>query len=94
LIFHDQTGKQVDFDLRGSIREVLERVAPKPVRTGPGRPRLGVTSREVYCCHGIGSGWRSSRTGRRRHCAVWWMKRESEIPVARQIALQFKPLAA
>ena len=47
LIFHDQTGKQVDFDLRGSIDEVLERVAPKPARSGPGRPKLGVTSREV-----------------------------------------------
>ena len=47
LIFEDQTGTQVDFDLRGSIEEVLERVAPKPVRTGPGRPRLGVISREI-----------------------------------------------
>lgn len=51
LIFQDRTGKQIDFDLRGSIDEVLGRLAPipapKPVRTGPGRPRLGVTSREV-----------------------------------------------
>jgi len=47
LIFEDQTGKQVDFDLRGSIEAVLERAIPKPERTGPGRPRLGVTSREV-----------------------------------------------
>jgi hypothetical protein len=47
LIFEDQTGTQVDFDLRGSIEEVLERVAPKPLRTGPGRPRLGVISREI-----------------------------------------------
>jgi hypothetical protein len=47
LIFEDQTGMQVDFDLRGSLEEVLERVAPKPVRTGPGRPRLGVVSREI-----------------------------------------------
>ena len=47
LIFEDQTGSQVDFDLRGSIEDVLDRVAPKPLRTGPGRPRLGVISREV-----------------------------------------------
>ena len=46
LIFEEQTGKQVDFDLRGSIQEVLDRVAPQP-RTGPGRPKLGVTSREI-----------------------------------------------
>jgi hypothetical protein len=47
LIFHQQTGKQVDFDFRGSIADVLARVAPKAERVGPGRPRLGVTSREV-----------------------------------------------
>ena len=47
LIFEDQTGKQIDFDLRGSIEEILARVAPQPVRTGPGRPKLGVTSREI-----------------------------------------------
>ncbi len=47
LIFEDQTGTQVDFDLRGSIEEVLERVMPKPARPGPGRPRLGVVSREI-----------------------------------------------
>ena len=47
LIFEDQTGRQVDFDLRGSIQEILDRITPKPARTGPGRPRLGVTSREI-----------------------------------------------
>lgn len=47
LIFEEQTGKQRDFDFRGSLGEVLERVVPKPVRIGPGRPRLGVISREV-----------------------------------------------
>jgi hypothetical protein len=47
LIFDDQTGEQVDFDLRGSIEEVLARSVPNPPQTGPGRPRLGVVSREV-----------------------------------------------
>jgi len=47
LIFEDATGKQVDFDLRGTPAEVQERYqAPEP-RTGPGRPKLGVVSREV-----------------------------------------------
>lgn len=46
LAFHDATGKQVDFDLRGTVDEVLARAAP-PRRAGPGRPRLGVVSREV-----------------------------------------------
>lgn len=58
LIFQDETGRQVDFDLRGSLAEVLARVAVHPLfstqpavvapaRTGPGRPKLGVVSREV-----------------------------------------------
>jgi uncharacterized protein len=46
FIFEDQTGRQVDFDFRGTPDEVLERAAPSR-RTGPGRPRLGVVSREV-----------------------------------------------
>ncbi len=47
LIFHDRSGKQVDFDLRGSLQDVLDRAIPKPPHTGPGRPKLGVVSREV-----------------------------------------------
>jgi hypothetical protein len=39
LIFEDQSGRQVDFDLRASL--------PEKPRNGPGRPRLGVVSREV-----------------------------------------------
>jgi len=46
LIFDDRTGKQIDFDFRGTPEEVVERVAPKPA-AGPGRPRLGVVSREI-----------------------------------------------
>jgi hypothetical protein len=44
LVFDDRTGKQVDFDLRGTLEEVLARALP-PV--GPGRPKLGVVAREV-----------------------------------------------
>lgn len=46
VIFNDQTGKVVDFNLQGTLEEVLEREAPEP-RSGPGRPKLGVVSREV-----------------------------------------------
>jgi len=46
LLFELATGRQVDFDLRGSLEDMLEREAPLPT-PGPGRPRLGVTSREV-----------------------------------------------
>ncbi len=47
LIFDDETGAQVDFDLRGTVTEVLARNCPNPPQTGPGRPRLGVISREI-----------------------------------------------
>jgi hypothetical protein len=45
LIFEDATGKQVDVDCRGSEAEIRARLEP-PSR-GPGRPRLGVTAREI-----------------------------------------------
>ena len=47
LIFEDQTGRQVDFDLRGSLEQALARALPAGVKPGPGRPKLGVVSREV-----------------------------------------------
>ena len=48
LVFEDQTGQQVDFDLRGTLKQALERaLPPSQPRTGPGRPKLGVVSREV-----------------------------------------------
>lgn len=49
LIFEDQTGRQVDFNLTGTPEDVLARALPPPSRpkAGPGRPRLGVVSREV-----------------------------------------------
>lgn len=49
LIFEDRTGRQVDFDFRGTADEVVARAMPEPepVKSGPGRPRLGVVSREV-----------------------------------------------
>lgn len=57
LVFEDQTGAQIDFDWRGTAADVIARLAEHPcfaqsqqqevVRTGPGRPRLGVVSREV-----------------------------------------------
>jgi uncharacterized protein len=47
LIFEDQTGQQLEFDLRGTLDEVLARELPPPRTPGPGRPKLGVVSREV-----------------------------------------------
>jgi hypothetical protein len=70
LVFDDQTGQQIDFDLRGTREQALGRLDRHPhvvalrarepeseaaseaggaeaARPGPGRPRLGVVSREV-----------------------------------------------
>ena len=46
LIFDDHTGREVDFDLSGSLPDVLEREVVAS-RQGPGRPKLGVVGREV-----------------------------------------------
>lgn len=46
LTFEIESGRQIDFDLRGTLEEILEREVPSAPR-GPGRPRLGVASREI-----------------------------------------------
>lgn len=47
LVLDDETGRQVDFDLRGAPDDVLARALPPAPSAGPGRPRLGVVAREV-----------------------------------------------
>lgn len=48
LIFDDCTGHQVEIDFRGSAEDVHSRLQqPKEDTRGPGRPKLGVISREV-----------------------------------------------
>jgi hypothetical protein len=52
LVFEDETGLPVHLDLRGSPADVLARLAPPPSPPEPeapraGRPKLGVTAREV-----------------------------------------------
>jgi hypothetical protein len=60
LIFEDETGNLVDLDFRGTLYEFLDKLEKKrarraeaepaveePKRSGPGRPKLGVVSREV-----------------------------------------------
>lgn len=57
LIFDDVTGEQIEVDFRGTVEEVLKRLAESSdvapthpdgeAPRGPGRPRLGVVAREV-----------------------------------------------
>ena len=50
LVFDDRTGRQADFDLRGSDEEIAARLSPSPEpreEIKRGRPKLGVVAREV-----------------------------------------------
>ena len=49
LVFDDIDARPVEFDLRGDLAAVLARLTPAPEaeKRGPGRPKLGVTAREV-----------------------------------------------
>ena len=47
LIF-DETARPVEIDFRGALEDVLARLEPPPAPArSPGRPKLGVTAREV-----------------------------------------------
>jgi len=54
LVFSDQTGQQVDIDLREtapipppSLEPTTETITSAPKPRGPGRPKLGVVGREI-----------------------------------------------
>jgi hypothetical protein len=49
VIFDDTTGRTVELDLRGSVEEALARLPlpAAPSKPSRGRPKLGVTAREV-----------------------------------------------
>jgi hypothetical protein len=49
LVFDDADARPIEFDLRGDLETVLARLpaAPEPEKRRPGRPKLGVTAREV-----------------------------------------------
>ena len=49
VVFDDATGRTVELDLRGSVEEALARLPLAAAQSKPtrGRPKLGVTAREV-----------------------------------------------
>jgi hypothetical protein len=47
LAFDDETGKVIDFNVRGTDADIAARYTPRPEARGPGRPKLGVVAREV-----------------------------------------------
>jgi hypothetical protein len=49
VVFEDATGCAVDLDLRGTVEDAIGRLPPAAVEPKPtrGRPKLGVTAREV-----------------------------------------------
>jgi len=46
-VFDDTTGAIIDLDLRGTPEEIVARLTPDGEPRGRGRPKLGVSSREV-----------------------------------------------
>jgi hypothetical protein len=52
LVFDEHDSRPIELDFRGSVDDVLARLAPatapaEPASRGPGRPKLGVVPREV-----------------------------------------------
>ena len=50
LVFDDADARPLEFDLRGDLAAVRARLPPaaaEPEKRGPGRPKLGVTAREI-----------------------------------------------
>jgi uncharacterized protein len=54
LIFSDDTGQTIDFNFRGTEKDVQKRLevfitekTTRDITAGPGRPKLGVVSREI-----------------------------------------------
>jgi hypothetical protein len=48
VVFDDTTGRTVELDLRGSVEDVVARLSPSSLsKPSRGRPKLGVTAREV-----------------------------------------------
>lgn len=50
LVFNDADARPLEFDLRGDLAAVQARLvaaSPEPEKRGPGRPKLGVTAREI-----------------------------------------------
>lgn len=69
LFFDESTGIQIDFDLRGSLEEIKARLAKHPGLSaneaqprGPGRPKLGVSCKEV-CLLPAQWDWLASQSG-------------------------------
>jgi len=47
LLIDDETGRTIELDLRGSVEDVLARLTPALPKPARGRPKLGVTAREI-----------------------------------------------
>lgn len=85
LIFDAASSEPVELDLRGTVEDVLQRLAKAetarsnnaPVPRAPGRPRLGVVAREVTLLPRHWEWLRAQPGGASVACASWW-----NMPVA------------
>ncbi|MFM2152541.1 MAG: hypothetical protein RL199_976 [Pseudomonadota bacterium] len=91
LIFEHSSGRQTDFDWRGTPDEVVARAVPMAApASGPGRPRLGVVAGEVTLLPRHW-GWLQAQPGRAsatlRRLVEEAMVREADDPRHRRDAL-------
>ncbi|MFZ3008049.1 MAG: DUF2239 family protein [Phenylobacterium sp.] len=70
LVFDDATGRTVELDFRGALEDVLTRLptADAPAKPARGRPKLGVTPREVTLLPRHWD-WLARQPGGARNCA-------------------------
>lgn len=89
----DQGGQQVDFDLRGTLNDVLARALPKRGRSGPGRPKLGVIAREICLLPRHWEWLEQQPSGASAAFAVWLTKRGDQILTNKACVWQLRRLA-
>ncbi len=71
LVFDDATGRTVELDFRGSSADVAARLGTDgepPPKPGRGRPKLGVTAREVTLLPRHWD-WLATQPGGAQNCA-------------------------
>jgi len=97
LVFDDQTGEQLDVDLRDPKAietSALEAEKHEDAPRGVGRPRLGVVAREVTLLPRHWDWLAASRAAPRWRCASWWTTHATCTPTATRCAPRVKPPTA
>ena len=83
LIFDESSGRQVDFDLRGTLSEIVERAnAQLAAKPAAGRASASPAGK-LPCFRVIGTGWKSSAGERPPAFAGSWKTRSGRMLIRR-----------